>query len=361
MPIAISNRFSPIAPEAFADGAPVFHQQENHFSQLIESLPSGVIVLDGEGTVTTANDVARQLLDEPLEGESWRHIILRAFRPRSDDYHEVSLHNGRRVKVEISPLRGKPGQLIVLTDLTETRELQDKLSHMQRLSSLGKMVASLAHQVRTPLSAALLYASNLGNKTLPEQNREDFQQKLLSRLHELEKQVNDMLLFSRSDKMEDVSHFSLKDLLSSVEAHAEGLLNKTRIQLEIENPYPDTVLTGNLSALSSAISNLVHNSLCHCPDDSLIRISCSVDTFGLEIDYQDTGPGIPEHLIEKIFEPFFTTRQQGTGLGLAVVKSVINSHKGDIHAVQSRQGVHFKIQLPCTETCADITPLFRHA
>jgi two-component system sensor histidine kinase FlrB len=133
----------------------------NRFSHLLSVMPAGVLVIDHRGTVSLANKQASALLEEPLEGQLWRDVIARAFRPQADDGHEVSMRNGKRVKIDISPLTEEKGQLIVITDLTETRQMQQRLSHMQRLSSLGKMVASLAHQVRTPLSSALLYAENI--------------------------------------------------------------------------------------------------------------------------------------------------------------------------------------------------------
>ena len=136
-------------------------QQASRLNHLLQVMPAGVVVIDGQGIVRQANEQAKVFLGEPLEGELWRTIIARSFKPRADDGHEVSLYDGRRVKLSITPLVNEPGQLIVLTDLTETRQLQARLSHLQRLSSLGKMVASLAHQIRTPLSAAMLYAANL--------------------------------------------------------------------------------------------------------------------------------------------------------------------------------------------------------
>ena len=141
-------------------------RQSKRLERLLQVMPAGVIVIDGTGVVRQANTLAKTLLGEPLENELWRNIIARSFKPRADDGHEVSLHDGRRVKLSITPLIEEPGQLIVITDLTETRQLQARISHMQRLSSLGKMVASLAHQIRTPLSAALLYASNLSHKNI---------------------------------------------------------------------------------------------------------------------------------------------------------------------------------------------------
>src|SRR5690606_13169564 len=124
----------------------------------LDILPGGVVVLDGRGRVIEANPLALELLGEPLLGVFWREVIQRSFAPRADDGHEISLQDGRRLSLATRSLAGEPGQLILLTDLTETRRLQDELARHARLSALGRMVASLAHQIRTPLSTALLYA-----------------------------------------------------------------------------------------------------------------------------------------------------------------------------------------------------------
>src|SRR3990167_8136157 len=121
------------------------------------------------------------------------------FAPREDDGHEISLKDGRRLAMATRSLNGEPGQLILLTDLTETRRLQEQLSRHERLSALGRMVASLAHQIRTPLSAALLYASHLTEQVLPVDQQQRFASRLKERLHELEHQVRDMLVFARGD------------------------------------------------------------------------------------------------------------------------------------------------------------------
>ncbi|MEP6220423.1 PAS domain-containing protein, partial [Marinobacter sp.] len=119
----------------------------DRLSTLLHALPAGVVVLDSQGVVTQTNPAAIMLLGEPLDGERWVDVIRRCFAPRRDDGHEVSLKDGRRVSIEIRTMENQPGQLILLTDLTETRHLQAQLAHAQRLSAMGKMVASLAHQI----------------------------------------------------------------------------------------------------------------------------------------------------------------------------------------------------------------------
>ena len=194
--------------------------------QLIEMMPTGLVMLDGDGVVVKINKVARGLLDEPILGQPWFSVIARSFKPRADDWHEVSLKDGRRVKLEIASLGDQPGQLIMITDLTETRLLQDKVGQLQRLSSLGRMVSTLAHQIRTPLSAAMLYSANLSNKKLSDESRVSFQEKLGSRLHDLEQQVNDMLLFSKSGNEQVVKSLSVNELINDATQSMDALITK---------------------------------------------------------------------------------------------------------------------------------------
>ncbi|APE01213.1 PAS domain-containing sensor histidine kinase [Alteromonas mediterranea] len=322
--------------------------QASRLEHLLQVMPAGVIVIDGKGIVRQANEQAKALLGEPLEEEVWRRIITRSFKPRADDGHEVSLVDGRRVKLSITPLENEPGQLIVITDLTETRQLQARVSHMQRLSSLGKMVASLAHQIRTPLSAAMLYASNLTRKGLGQEAQEQFANKLTDRLKELESQVNDMLLFAKSGEEQVVSNITLSELLTSVEGSAQIMTVQAHQTLGFSGFEQEVSITGNLTALQGALLNLIHNASQVTPKGELVAVDASVSGNRLNIAVTDKGPGVPEGLKHKIFEPFFTTKNNGTGLGLAVVKSVVNAHNGTLSVFNTPEGgACFSVSLPC--------------
>lgn len=333
-----------------ADAAEIasLRQQASRMSHLLKVMPAGVIVIDGKGVVKQANDQAKALLGEPLEEEVWRAIIARSFKPRADDGHEVSLVDGRRVKLSITPLEGEPGQLIVITDLTETRQLQARVSHMQRLSSLGKMVASLAHQIRTPLSAAMLYAANLTRKNLPQEAGEQFANKLTDRLKELESQVNDMLLFAKSGEDQVVSNISLAQLKDAIEPSALSMTSQLAQPLIFEGFESDVSFTGNLTALQGALLNLIHNASQVTPKGYEVTVRATVGHQGLAISVIDTGPGVPDKIKAKIFEPFFTTKTHGTGLGLAVVKSVVHAHHGQLTVTNMKErGACFTVALPC--------------
>lgn len=319
--------------------------------QLIEMMPTGLVMLDGNGVVVKINKVARGLLDEPILGQPWFNVIARSFKPRADDWHEVSLKDGRRVKLEIASLGEQPGQLIMITDLTETRLLQDKVGQMQRLSSLGRMVSTLAHQIRTPLSAAMLYSANLSNRSLSDSARGTFQEKLSSRLRDLEQQVNDMLLFSKSGNEQVVKSLSVNELIHDAVQSMDALITKANANIKIRLPSIDNTILANKNALTGAIQNLLHNALQATDskqiDQAVIGIRVQNNDDAVFISVKDNGTGINSENIEKIFEPFYTSNSKGTGLGLAVVKSVVEAHQGKVtYLSQPGEGAHFCIKLP---------------
>jgi two-component system sensor histidine kinase FlrB len=308
--------------------------QANRLEHLLQVMPAGVVVIDGRGIVRQSNNLAKILLGEPLEGQLWRTIIARSFKPQADDGHEVSLYDGRKVKLSITPLEKEPGQLIVLTDLTETRQLQQRIGHLQKLSSLGRMVASLAHQIRTPLSAAMLYAANLSHNTLNKTSREKFSDKLVSRLRDLESQVNNMLLFAKSGDEQVISEISLHCLMQEVQQGSDAMLQSQKAQLVLSLPEPDVVILGNKTALVGALQNLIHNALTVKPLHAVIKLAASRQTDHpdwVNLSVTDNGPGINVENLNRVFEPFFTTKSNGTGLGLAVVRSVAQSHQGNVN------------------------------
>ena len=350
-----ANQYNPcLLQEEYVGELSDLRQQASWLSHLVDTMPAGVIVLDGKGMIAKANQIAIDMLGEPLEGEKWFSVIQRSFRPHQDDGHEVSLKDGRLIKLDITALAPEPGQLILMTDLTETRRLQKRVAHMQRLSALGKMVASLAHQVRTPLSAAMLYAANLGSKRLPEASRGSFHTKLMSRLKDLETQVNDMLLFAKSGDQQVVEQVSMQQLLSEVKAGADAMVALNDSELNVSLPEPDIEIMGNKTALASAIQNLIHNSIQVIGSGAQVHLSALRDTQDpdyVRISVSDNGPGIDLAQSEKIFEPFYTTKSQGTGLGLAVVSSVASAHQGRVEADNNPQGgAIFSMLLPISVT-----------
>ncbi|EWH09687.1 sensory box sensor histidine kinase in two-component regulatory system [Catenovulum agarivorans DS-2] len=344
-----------LAREAYAGELAALRSQADQFVHLIDVIPAGVVILNAQGNVERSNQIAIDLLGEPLDGQKWLTVIARAFNPQADDGHEVSLQDGRRVRLETNALSSESGQLILLTDMTQTRLLQARVSQMKQLSSLGRMVASLAHQIRTPLSAAMLYAANLANPSLVQAAKQTFQQKLMGRLKDLESQINDMLLFAKSGHQQVAEAVSLGQLLSEVHAGSEAMVAQNGAELDLQLPDPDIHIFGNKVALASAIQNLIHNSVQIIGAGAQISISAKMSNNShdqVEIVVADNGPGIEKQHIPHVFEPFFTTRTKGTGLGLAVVKTVVEQHQGQILIDSQQPGCCIVMRFPCAQQLA---------
>jgi two-component system sensor histidine kinase FlrB len=313
---------------------------------LLDLLPGGVIVIDGSGMVREANPAAVDLLGQPLIGELWRHVISRCFAPREDDGHEVSLKDGRRLSIATRSLDAEPGQLVLLNDLTETRHLQDQLARHERLSSLGRMVASLAHQIRTPLSAALIYASHLLEQELPAATQQRFAGRLKERLHELEHQVRDMLVFARgelplTDRLPPDALFQA--LQTAAQTHVQD------VQVRWQCDTRDGEVLCNRDTLVGALLNLIENAIQASAGDVRLKVHLYTRDNNLRVSVSDSGSGIDTKVLARLGEPFFTTKTTGTGLGLTVVKAVARAHQGELQ-LRSRPG---------RGTCAQvILPLF---
>ncbi|MCP1605341.1 two-component system sensor histidine kinase FlrB [Pseudomonas citronellolis] len=306
----------------------------NRLQSLLDLLPGGVIVIDGQGVVREANPAARGLLGQPLVGMLWRQVIARCFAPRRDDGHEISLRDGRRLSIATRSLNGEPGQLVLLNDLTETRRLQDQLARHERLSALGRMVASLAHQIRTPLSAAMLYAGHLSEQALPLEQQQRFAGRLKERLQELENQVRDMLVFARGD-LPLPDRLSPAELFASLRAAAES--HVAGLQLRWQCDVRGGELLCNRDTLVGSVLNLLHNAIQAGGQDVRLKVHLYARGDSLRLAISDSGPGMDAATLARLGEPFFTTKTTGTGLGLAVVKAVAKAHHGELR-LQSRPG-----------------------
>ena len=223
------------------------------------------------------------------------------------------------------------------------RQLEER-ERYQRLATLGEMAARLAHDVRTPLAAALLYASRLGADTLPDGDRREIAAKVVGRLRHLEALVADMLSFARGG----AGSVARCDVAALLESAAQSLASRLDegATLTIRTQAPGLAVHGNAEALVGAVVNLATNALDAAGSRAAVEIEARLDGAMAAIRVRDNGPGVaPEHSA-RIFDPFYTTRPGGTGLGLAVVKSVALAHGGAVRLEEAPVGACFALELP---------------
>lgn len=312
---------------------------EHRLDSLLDLLPGGVVVLDRSGKVEQCNPAAVELLGIPLVDMNWAEVINHCFAPRADDGHEISMVDGRRLSISTRSLESGKGQIILLTNQTETRELQDRLARHERLSTMGKMVAYLAHQIRTPLSAAMLYGGHLCTGKLSQDKQKEFAAKLVRQHKHLEQQIKDLLIFARGEVLVK-QEINAEDIVQDIKNSAELLINQSGSSWEFTSELKDVWLRCNSESVVGAVVNLVNNAL-ESTDamevtDGNVQISISAfveESEGvpcLILSVKDNGPGISQENISRVLEPFFTTKAKGTGLGLAVVQAVARSHQGTL-------------------------------
>lgn len=320
------------APEA-TDPASIRHLQP-----ILDALPAGVVVLDGDGRVVHANRAALGLLGAPLAGVCWIEIIQRAFATRGR-FGDLHLTDGRLVSLATNPLGGEPGQVILINEVTEARAMQDLLQRQQRLASMGEMAAALAHQIRTPLAASLLYVSQLEHHAAASPPQRRGIERIRRSLDHLDKLVRDMLMFAHGGSFSGEG-FGVAELVDTFRRLSAPLVQDGGCRLEIIDDSGDAQLRGNPDALVAVLQNVLENAIQACrgtgttagptvhPGQISLLVRRISDPESVEFLLKDDGPGIAPHVRDRVLEPFFTTKSQGTGLGLAVAKAVVQAHGG---------------------------------
>ena len=328
------------ARESAADRA---ERTAQRLQSLLATLPAGVVVVDGEGRIQETNRAAEVILGENLGGKSWAAAMRAAFGAPAPGGGDWVTRDGRRVTLAASPLPGQTGKLILVNDVTETRALQELVARHQRLSAMGKMAASLAHQIRTPLAGALLYLSQCRTRR-DDAQRAVLLEKGIERLRHLDHLVQDMLVFARGtgpgERVRVAELFrAVHDAALAVKpADAHLVIDGTDVLVELEC---------NRTALTAALTNLVANAFESSP---VVVVTLRARRRGARVEFtvHDNGPGIAPSIQSRVFEPFFSTRPAGTGLGLAVVKTVAEAHGGALALDSSpNRGTRIGLDLPC--------------
>ncbi len=307
---------------------------------LMEELPVGVVLVGAAGTVEEANPAARDMLEGLENGAHWESVV-RDNLVGSGTAGDMVLERRRRITLTRRELGGGTC-VVVLTEVTQLHELQERVVRKERLSEMGEMAARLAHQVRTPVATAMLHASSLARSS--DQKAQRGAGKILDRLRELEVMVNDMLMFARGDVGELV-RVSASELFEQVLAAVDPrMLHAVSVSAGAAADADQVFV--NRELLVGALVNLISNGVQAGAEHVALAARSSSEGY-LEVSVADDGPGVPDEVAARIFEPFFTTRSGGTGLGLAVVRTVAETFGGSVQLEKNANGgATFRLRLP---------------
>ncbi len=326
---------------------------------LLSALPGGVVVLDAAHRVTDTNPAATRLLGPAHPGQAWDDLIAGVLRPTAapDEFEATPAPAGadaatpasdiRRVRLSVSELPDG-GSIALVNDITAAHALTGQLERARRLSAMGEMAARLAHNLRTPLATALLYAGNLGRTAMPEAERSRFADRTVDSLRRVERMIQDMLRFVRGYE-DEFEPFVVGELLRELAQVIEPQMSRRGVSFEIDDRSDGRQVQGNRKAVAGALLNLLENALQATESGGRITLGAGVCGPAMDFSVADDGCGIDPGVMDRLFEPFFTTRTDGTGLGLAIVRGVATAHGGEA-LVESRPGAgtRFTLRLPAS-------------
>jgi two-component system NtrC family sensor kinase len=327
-------------------------------NNILRSLSSGMFTVDEQGQITTWNRAAQRHLGfsaresvgrpytealdtpqcpiAPAHCQQLRQAIEEVMHGASSRaLYKMPVQVGGETRVlnfTVSPLitRGRQtqGAVVLFEDITEYLRLETRLNEMERLATLGQMTATIAHEMRNPLTALRAAADML----MQEDDLSDAQRLYMEIIHDesrrLAELADEFLEFAKPFQF-IVQPTPLKPILQRVLSVQEPYLKSAGVHAMLECP-DDLTAPVDAARLEQALRNLIQNAVQAMPDGGALTIRAQDTGDGIALAVQDTGAGVPEPMRERIFTPFYTTRTRGTGLGLSIVKKIVEGHNGRV-------------------------------
>ncbi|MDO8672401.1 MAG: ATP-binding protein [Dehalococcoidia bacterium] len=340
---------------------------------ILDSLGCGVITLDLHNRVTTCNPAARAILGLDPVGKSFIEVAKHRI-PGSIELAvgssstrsvmtEIDNSDHTPVAISFSPLRTREqaviGSVVIIEDFTEVKSLERQVRQTEKLSSLGNLAGSLAHEIRNPVGI-IRAAAQMLDSDLVDDNLRECTSVIRQESDRIERLVQELLQYARPrpPMRQNVDSVGLvKNVASVVHAYAA----QQEVEVRVETPAAVSPLWGDEEQLHQCLFNLVLNAIQAMPSGGRVTLTlrevvCAPSvgeklqpgrSSKMEIAVMDEGPGITRDEQDRIFEPFFSTKANGTGLGLAIVQRVVEQHGGSVR-LESKpgRGSVFTVSLP---------------
>ncbi|AKJ94641.1 histidine kinase [Thioalkalivibrio versutus] len=334
--------------------------------QILHELPLGVASLTNTGEITGWNQALAQLTQVATEdavGQNIRQLdspwsgLLTAFLESPDRQWyklNVDLPSGnRRLNLHRSELQDAQGQVegrvVLIEDVTERAQLESEIAHGDRLASIGRFAAGVAHEIGNPLTGIASLAQTLPLEDDPQEIR-GIADDILAQTRRINAIVQSLITFAHADEGPSAGHFETI-ALDELVAEAIRLMRLAgRKDLQFTTTGLEGLhVRGSHATLLQVFINLLTNAEQASPENSTVAIAARLHGRHIQITIDDAGPGIAESSLERLFEPFFTTKPagQGTGLGLPVAYSIVRDHGGTLMAANRPEGgARFLLTLP---------------
>lgn len=330
-------------------------EQEKRLSTLINSMVDFVNFKDGEGRWIQANDFGLKLFQlenvDYLGKKDSELAQYTEFYSEALKYCEVSdeetWENGTVTRCEeVVPLPdgtskifdtikvplfhedgSREGLVIIGRDITTLRQAEERLSRTEKLSVVGELSASVAHEIRNPLTSLKGFVQLL---QMEDDKHQDYYQIMLDELNRINHIVGELLLLAKPQHLK-YTKMSIQKILNDVISLLAVEATFYNVQIEVNFPKEDIIIECEPNQLKQLFINVIKNSIEASSNDSTISISLdrtAQDKIAIKV--KDNGIGISKELLQKIGEPFYSSKEKGTGLGLTVSFKIVQSHNGTI-------------------------------
>jgi PAS domain S-box-containing protein len=328
-----------------------------------QSMKEGLLVADIEGRITLANRAAGEILGyENLEGKGIGEVLGDEEAVVREGIERGIVVMRREVEVKrgdggvvllgmsVSPLRGEEreirGVVIVISDISEAREIEEERRRLDRLALLGEMSAIVAHEIRNPLAGIGAGVQHLAEKVGREDALYEGIEMIMRESERVNRIIEDILMISRPVRL----HLAPCNIAKVTEEIVDTLQEKAKAHgVEVVTYFSSDLppIRGDAFRLGRALSEIVAHRIEALADGGELRVMVTSERGYVEVEVRDSGIGIREEDRGKVFEPFWSRKPGGTGLGLAIAKRIIEEHGGEI-GVESKEGEGsvFRVRVP---------------
>lgn len=318
--------------------------------QTLQDLPMGVCSLAKDQEVLMWNRAIEELTGVPAQRvvgsrlsalpDPWKGLLEGFIEAPDQHLHKQRLAidgqtrwlNLHKAAIEEPLAPGNSGLVLLVEDLTETQSLEDKLIHSERLASIGRLAAGVAHEIGNPITGIACLAQNLREEREGDGELTEISAQILEQTKRVSRIVQSLMSFAHAGgKQVAAEPVCLADVTQ--EAISLLSLNRRSVEVQFFNLCdPDHWVEGDAQRLAQVLINLLSNARDASPPGGAIRVRSEASENTVDLIVEDEGSGIPKSIIDRLFEPFFTTKDpgKGTGLGLALVYSIVEEHYGQI-------------------------------
>jgi len=390
--VATLNRKLAEANEKLSRKVEELDKTRSYLNNILNSMMDGLIAVDEDERINLFNQSAEALtnlkaekiLQRPLSkvlgenNDSFVSILKKTLKEGRPLMGKKELYIGKDkvipLEVTTNLIKDKKGKiegaLMVFRDISPIRQLEEEIQRKNRLAILGEMAASVAHEIRNPLSGIEGFALLLRN-AIKEKKKREWVENIVKGTRTLNNIITNLLNFARPLRP-NFREVKIEELIEAVLPFVYQRIQKEKLDIQIYKHFPPepTRMKADPNLLKQCFLNLMLNAVQSISKEGRITISIEKEIHpyptpykflrewrgdylvnrsrgNIYIRFSDTGCGISEEEKKKIFSPFYTTKPEGTGLGLAITQRIVQSHGGDIKVESSlNKGSVFTVRLP---------------